>query len=128
MLSGGPEPCMLFCIGGIGLLGICGDGPGGPDDLGGPGGPKGGVECAVGLAPGGGGGGGPGIGVLTKELTGWWFSIITSALLDLCHSSRSKPSRMRMSTASALVGWAMIRKKAMVLEKSSLSVCSSTCR
>lgn len=127
MPSGVPGPCTLFCIGGIGLLGICGDGPGGPSGPGGPGGPSGGAECAVGLEPGGGGGGGPGNGGLTKEPTWWLFSIITmSTLLGLCHNSRSKPSRMRMSTASALVGWAMIRKNAMVLEKSSLSVCSST--
>lgn len=116
MPSGTPGPCMLCCIGGIGLLGICGDGPGGP---------SGGAECVAGLGPEG-GGGGPGTGVLTKEVTWWLLPINMSTLFGLCHNSRSKPSRMRMSTASALVGWAIIRKKAMVLEKSSLSVCSST--
>lgn len=77
----------------------------------------------------GGGGGGPPLVVLEKlDPVGW--SMIMSTLMDRLppQSSRSRPSRMRRSTDRALVGWAMILKKEMVLEKSSPRSCPPTNR
>jgi len=59
-----------------------------------------------------------------EKLEPGWASIM-SPLEDVRQSSRSSPSRIRMSMARALDGWEMTLKNAIVLAKRSLSVFSS---
>ena len=61
--------------------------------------------------------------VVLEKLEPAWTSM-ASTLIGFRQSSRSNPSRMRMSVARALDGWAITLKKAIVLAKRSRSVCS----
>jgi len=88
---------------------------GGPDKGGGPpGGPE--IEFTGGSC-------GPLLVLLLVKLEPPWTSIMSA--FDVFHRSCSTPSRMRMSMARALDGWAISLKKVIVLAKRSLSVCSS---